>query len=389
MDSPSVCYIANCAINNSLEGHNIASIRIIEAAIKAGIISKVVTLENKRTYPKKDFYPIKTRLNPNRRTTIFPSLWEVLSSLPAMLTSKKTGCHIIHLLNVTKEVLLFNKMLVRSKNPCITHFYHSSFPFHALPSFKVRSLLLKLGVFDYILSSNRSLADYLISDLGIETGRVHVVPYPVNVYQFKPMDKQKLRQKYGVPEDMQIITYVGSIDEDRGFFSLLKSFKKVIKQVPNAMLHIWHPGRSRQMSIVVNNFLSNLAIRDRIIIGGLNPHIEEAFAMADVVALPFQKPYWITAPPLVLLEAMASATPIVTTPVDVIKEIGADMMDMIFTAPNDLGSLVNGIVYALENEDEARDIGRRAREKAIKNFSMQVVGEKLRETYKKIYDCKA
>jgi glycosyltransferase involved in cell wall biosynthesis len=384
MDNPSVCYVASHAINNALEGHNIASIRIIEAAVGAGIDAKVVSLEGNSVCSKRNFYPIKSFLKVARKTSNFPSVWEIFSSFPAMLKAKNLNCDIIHLLNITKEVFILSNKLVRTKAPCITHFFHSDFPFSAYASFKMRSLLLKLGTFNHILSSNRSLVDYLINELRLDANSAIFIPFPVDINRFRPRNKQKLREKYDIPANAQIIAYIGAIDSDRGFFFLLKAFKKIIQQMPKATFYICHPNLKEEMTDLLNRLVMSQKVKDNISVHGPNPSIEDVYSLADVIALPFQKPYWITAPPLVLLEAMASGTPIVTTPVDVIGEIGDNMVDMIFTTPGDLGSLVNAVVYALENQDEAEDIGVRARENAVKNFSMEVVGKKLRETYKRI-----
>ena len=41
-------------------------------------------------------------------------------------------------------------------------------------------------------------------------------------------------------------------------------------------------------------------------------------------------------------------------------------------------------IYILENQDEAKSIGFKAREKAMQNYSIETVGEKLRKTYEEI-----
>lgn len=384
MDNLNVCYVASHAINSALEGHNIASIRIIQAAVNAGINAEVVSLEDTQVSSGKNLYPVKTFLKREGKTSLFPSVWEILSSFPAMLKAKNLNCDIVHLLNVTKEIFILNSKLLRPSNPCVPHFYHSSFPFLAYSTFKIRSWFVRLGIFNHFLSSNKSLIYYLIKELRVNANNVHFVPYPVDVDRFRPRDKQKLREKYDVPAGAPIIAYVGAIDADRGFFLLLKAFRKILQRIPQAILYVCHPNRKMEMDNPFYRYTMGQGMMGHILIHGPNPLIEEVYSLADIIALPFQKPYWITAPPLVLLEAMASATPVVTTPVDVIKEIGTGMVDMIFATPGDLDSLVNTIVYAFKNQDEAKAIGFKARENAIQNFSIEVVGEKLRKTYREI-----
>ena len=385
MGSLNVCYVASHAVKSALEGHNIASIRIIEAAVNAGINAKIISLEDTPVSPGKNIYPVKSFLKATRKTSIFPSIWEILSSFPAMSKAKNMNCDIIHLLNVTKEVFLMNEKLFRISSHCVTHFFHSSFPFFTYSTFKIRSLFLRLGFFNHILSSNRSLIQYLTNELKLNVDNLYFIPYPVDVNRFRPRNKQELREKYEISVNVPVIAYVGAIDPDRGFFLLLKAFKKILQRVPQAILYVCHPNRKmRSVKGELHHYAASERIRRHILFRGPNPFIEEVYSLADVIALPFQKPYWITAPPLVLLEAMASAIPIVTTPVDVINEIGTNMVDMIFVPPGDLDSLVSSVVYILENQDEAKSIGFKARRKAMQNYSIETVGEKLRKTYEEI-----
>jgi len=387
MTSVRVCYIANQAINSAPEGHNIASVGIIQAAIREGIDAQVVTLEKSQVSSSQGFYPIKTLSKGVHRTSYFPSIGEIMSSVPAMLFTKTLDCDIIHLLNVTKEIFSTIRIFLRIRTPCIAHLYHSYFPFLSRTSFKLRLLLIKRGIFDHVFASNRLLADYLIRE-GLSASRVHYVPFPVDVEKFRPRNKEKLRETYGFLSDAPIITYVGAIDPNRGFFTLFKAFLEVLKDFPQALLYVCHP-RSEGGKNLYTPFYRFVRqkLNKHIVIQGPNPLIEEAYSLASVVALPFEQLYWITEPPLVLLEAMASATPIVTTPVGVMREIGKDGENMIFSHRGDPDSLSKAINYVLRNQDEAEKIGLNARETAKAQFSQEVVGKLLNRAYEEILEC--
>lgn len=380
MHTISVCYIASHAMEKVPEGHNLGSGRIIEAALRAGIKANVVSLENSKTCSKKGFVPVRSPLKAVRKTSTVPSVWELLTSLPAMSVTKSLDCDLVHLLNVTKEIFMFSSRMLMMEKDCLSHFYHSSFPFSAYTTFGLRSLLLKLGFFNHVLTTNRLLLNYLINRLSLDKQKVHLVPLPVDVNQFKPGNKDKLRRKHDLPTDRPIITYVGAIDSDRGFLSLIKSFRKVAQQIPDVILYVSHPNRGD----LTLEIARDEGIRDNILFRGPDPFIEEVYSLADAVVLPFSKPYWVTAPPLVVLEAMACAAPTITTPLDAIKDVGTNGVDLIFARPGDADSLAGAIVHILKNEDEARTIGLRARENIMGNFSMEAVGETLRKTYGEI-----
>ena len=382
-----VCYIASHAINSVPEGHNIASVRIIQSAFDSGINAKVVTLENEDTSQKANYYPIKTFSIAKRRTSIFPPLGETLSSFNAMLVTKNLDVDLIHLLNITKEVFLFTKKLVKINRPFITHFFHSSYPFKfSYTNFQLRLFLLKLGFFNYVFCSNKSLWKFLIDNSILDKKKIKYIPFPINEKLFKPRDKQKLREKHGFPPDSPIILYVGQIDPNRGFYHVLKSFRKLLNAMPESLLYICHPnlkGEEQEYASLFR-YLTSPSLKDNIVISGPTPLIAEVYSLADVITIPFIQPYWITAPPLVFLEAMASGTPIITTPLDVIKDIGVDKKNVLFTAPDDVDSLFEALVYVMNNSDIANDIGLNAREYAIRNHSMGVVSDILKKSYREI-----
>lgn len=375
-----VCYLANQALKYAFEGHNVASTRIIQAAIRAGIDAEVVSLEKARTTSSQGFYPVKIKESQWK-------LGEIWSSLPAMLQAKALDCDILHLLNVTKEIFSLTRIFLRMNSPCLAHLYHSHFPFNSYANFKLRLLFIRLGIFDHLLCSNRLLIHYLTNQSALSLSSMYYVPYPVDVERFKPMNREKLREIYGLPLDAPIIAYIGAIDPHRGLFILLDAFKKVLKEIPDALMYISIPRLDRDEQPYAPHFYRLVRcqeLRDHIIVKGPTPNVEEVYCLANLVALPFIEPYWICDPPLVILEAMACATPIVTSAVGEIKEIGRDRWSMIFSNPGDSDSLAQTIIYYLKNQDEAKKIGLNARKIAEKTFSMEAVGKKLNSIYRGI-----
>jgi len=386
MTSMRVCYVAKCAINFALEGHNIASVGFIQSAIQSGIDAQVVTLEKSKCPSKQGFYPISTVLERGNRTSYIPSIGELLSSIPAMSFAKSLDCDILHLLNVTKEIFSTVRKLLRIKAPVVAHLFHSPFPLLSYAPFKFRLMLIKLGIFDHIMCSNKSLATYLAKE-ALSAERVHYIPYPVDVNRFKPRDKTNLREAYGFSSDTHVLSYVGSIDPNRGFGTLLKAFKEVLNDFPQTVLHVSHPARKEDEYRYMPFYrLIHKNFGDNVILQGPNPMIEDVYSLASAVVIPFEQPYWVIDPPVVFVEAMASGTPIITTPVGSLGEIGKDRNNMFFSNPGDSNSLSKAINYALTHPDEAKEIGLNARKTAKEHFSQEVVGELLKKTYQEILE---
>ena len=114
-----------------------------------------------------------------------------------------------------------------------------------------------------------------------------------------------------------------------------------------------------------------------------SPTVQDLYNLADIVALPFTRPYWVD-PPLVLLEAMSSGAVVVSTPVGALAEVLKDHENALLATPGNASSLANAIVEILENSKLALKLARKARETVVSNYSYQTVGKNLLSVYNSI-----
>jgi len=399
MGTPSVCFLGRHIFSGVPEGHKIASLRIIQAAYKAGTDTRVISIEDSAAI-KGELKEINYQHTGKGISSFlvhgppvnlnFPTYYlnEVAYSTKVIMYLKNLDCDIIHHLNVTKEPVSILQKILRVRKPCVVHLYHSDHAFHR-PDFKLRLFSIKFGLFDHILATNKSLVRYLTKEMKINEGRVHYAPFPVDINRFRIREKGNLREKYDLPFDTPIIVYVGALYPDRGVFVLLRAFKELLRDKPDALLFVCHSkleGDEARWSPYFYKIAKSKGFHGRVILEGPSSHIEEIYSLSDVVALPFTQPYWITDPPLVLLEAMASGVPVVTTPVGAMGEIGRDGESLIFSQPGDSTSLKKALHWSLEERDEAGRVGLNAREIIEGKFSMDVVGRRLNSIYQKIVE---
>lgn len=88
--------------------------------------------------------------------------------------------------------------------------------------------------------------------------------------------------------------------------------------------------------------------------------------------------------PNVVLEAMASCLPVVTTPVGANPEILKQGINGFFHEPGDRDGLREHIVRLLLDPDLGREMGRRNRTLAESRFDILVIGKKLTEIYDQV-----
>lgn len=397
MKEPEVCFLGKEIFKGVPEGHHTTSSRIIEAACRSGVNTKLISIEssgNARLENRASTFRMSESRPPAlfrivQKTCGLPDFYanEFISCSKAAIYAKRLQCDVIHYLNVTKEVASLAKRTFGVCIPCIAHLYHSAEAFNRL-DFKLRLFSIRARLFDFIFATNKSLIQYFSDGLGIDSSRLYYVPTPIDTGKFNHLDSEQLRQKYGIPDDVSLIVYVGAIYPDRGIFVLLDAFKNLLKKTPEAMLLVFHPqlqGDEVRHFPLFEQIATKREFNSKVVVYGFSSKIEEAYSLADVVALPFTQPYWITDPPVVLLEAMACGAPIVTTRVGAIGEI-ANNTNAMFCKPNDVFSLTNALFWALKNKDKAQQLGLNARETARNQFAMELVGKQLQSIYEEIID---
>jgi len=377
-----------------IEGNHVASRRIIAAAEEAGIKSYVLTVEtekglraprnwevvNSRTAPSSDLLGPRTLL----------ALDDLLTSISLSVKAKSSDCQLIHVLNISKEAYVTAHNLMHVNKPLLVHFFHSQYTLND-DVFMIRNLAMRAGLYgrskkNYILTTNRSLQRFLINELGAHPENVHFAPYPINTDLFKPLEsREDLREKYGLPEDKLIIAYVGSLSPARGLTDLIKAFPKILSHIPEALLYVSYPRREgeKEHERRVHSLSGDLSRRGKIVLDGPSGNVQEIYSFADIVALPFVRPYWVD-PPLILLEAMSSGAVLVSTPIGAMAEVLRDHENAYVAKAGDPSALADKIIEALDNPGESEKIAQRARETIVHTYSYGVVGERLLRIYDSI-----
>jgi len=288
---------------------------------------------------------------------------------------------------VSKEAYLAAHKFFQVKKPILIHFYHSPFVLDS-DIFLFRKMALRLGFYghysgNYALTTNSSFARFLVERLGMNQDRVYVVPYPIDTKRFAPiMDRECLRVKYNLPVKRPIVAYVGSLELARGVDVLLDAFRCVLAHIPDALLYISCPNREGEEAnrARLYDWRKKLKMQDNMIVHGPSLNVEEIYNLADLIILPFLRPYWVD-PPLVLLEAMSSGASVVTTPVGAIGEFVKENESVALAKAGDSSILSSAIIELLENPSESRRLSLRARDTVLRNYSYEAVGRTLLKTY--------
>jgi len=207
---------------------------------------------------------------------------------------------ILHLLNVPAWVYVSINSLKRDKL-IVAHIWY----YNKLISFFWRQEIRLLGRFcDKVIVTSDYLARWYEHFLGQKVAKV---PPPINTGKFKPRNTLDAWRHLGLPPNETLVGYIGELHPQRGIFELCEAFK----YVKNSKLVIASHYANASDIYMLKMYLRKL--KDKVLVLDTLSYPELFYNTVDVLVLPFRNGHAVTEPPLTVLEALSSGTPLITT----------------------------------------------------------------------------
>lgn len=212
-------------------------------------------------------------------------------------------------------------------------------------------------------------------DYGADPARIRTVPNGCDASIFHPRNRQAARGGLDVPQDAELVLYVGRLVAEKGLRELLAAFDDMRAARPRLELVLI--GDGPMMRELEQRLGGTDSPRVRLA-GALGPNdVAEWMAAADVVTLPS----YSEGHPNVLVEALACGRPVVATPVGGIPEVVDDDCGILVPS-HDAAALAAGLARALDRIWDATALGRKySRAWAdVARETLQACEEALRES---------
>jgi glycosyltransferase involved in cell wall biosynthesis len=205
------------------------------------------------------------------------------------------------------------------------------------------------------------------------------VSFGVDANHFKVSDR-KLAGRVGV----KTVLFVGGLDKAhyfKGLDILMEAFKKALKGKNNAKLIIIGKGDLKKHYL---KMAEDLGLKENIEIAD-NVNYEELpsfYQKADIFVLPSINKS--EAFGIVLLEAMASGVPVITTNLPGVRSVLKNSKQGFIVQPNDADALADKISKLLNDEKLARRMGRAGRILIEKKYTWEEAGKNLDYIYHRL-----
>lgn len=229
---------------------------------------------------------------------------------------------------------------------------------------------------DAVTAVTGAIVDTLVRDYGIERSLVRIVPNGADLPNTQAEDAAagSWRAKYLVTPLKPLWVVVGRLEEQKGHDVLFDALAEVVKQGMDFTLIVAGDG-SRRSWLEQQAVGRGLAPRVQFV--GQVEEVGGLLAAADAVLLPSR---W-EGLPLVLLEAMARARPIVASAVGGVADALEDGVSGTLVPPGDASALAQALEQLHRRADKAQRMARVAAQRVRERYTWPAVVDEFEAVY--------
>jgi glycosyltransferase involved in cell wall biosynthesis len=175
---------------------------------------------------------------------------------------------------------------------------------------------------------------------GIETGKIRFVENGIDTDRFRPDAVPLPRAELGIPDDAFLFGAAMRLRGEKNPLGLIDAFEEATRGATKAWLVIAGEGPLRRQ---IEERARTLGVTSRLRLLGARNDLERFYTMLDCFVLPSLR----EGLPLALLEAMASARPVICTSVAQIPDVVSGL-DVQLIPPGDKDALVSSLKRAMD-----------------------------------------
>jgi glycosyltransferase involved in cell wall biosynthesis len=187
-------------------------------------------------------------------------------------------------------------------------------------------------------------------------------------------DNPRVKADWGFRSEDRVVGAVGRLVWQKGFEYLIRGIPDILKAHSETRFLFVGDGPLRGP---LQDLSASLGMSHRIVFSGFQRDIKDILAAMDVFVIPSLREGF----PMVTLEAMAMAKPIIATNIDGITEQISDGLDGFLVPPGDSAALTRAISAVLRDPLLGLKMGRRARLTVESKFPVEKMVAETERVY--------
>jgi glycosyltransferase involved in cell wall biosynthesis len=274
--------------------------------------------------------------------------------------------------------------VVETYHTYFEHYLHHYVP--GIPAPLTRMLARRMTVsqchaVQAVISPSRQMADAL-REYGVRTP-IEVLPTGLPPAAFGAGNGAAFRALFGIPAQRPVVTFVGRVAHEKNIDFLLQMLVELRRRVPDVLMVIAGEGPAEQH---LRSLAARLGLEPNVLFIG---YLERTRGLLDCyrAADAFVFASRTETQGLVLLEAMAQGTPVVSTAVmgtvDVLSGAGGAVV-----VPEETGAFAAAVAGVLRDPQRREELSHCAREDAAR-WASKVMAERLVRLYEGVIESDA
>ncbi len=203
--------------------------------------------------------------------------------------------------------------------------------------------------------------------LGIGASHLSWIPNGVDTDVFQPGKRAALglRKELGISDEhMPLIGFVGRLSSEKGPEVFVRAAVLLRSLIPSARFVMIGDGPMRP---AIESMIVRFGLIDRLQLVGVRDDMPDTYRQLDLLVCSSHS----EAMPLAVMEAMASALPVVATRVGGVPDLVEPGKTGWLVAQGDFQGIANRVAHVFDAAGECADMGARARLRALTRFDLQ------------------
>lgn len=227
---------------------------------------------------------------------------------------------------------------------------------------------------DMVLPNTEYEKDYLIS-LGIDKTKIKVIGLGIEVAEFEKYETIDIKEKYGIKKGDNVILFVGRKEKLKGIDFLIGAMKIIWEKMENVTLILAGGATAYSRSILAKK----ISMLKRVVsIDDFDEREKVSlYRSSDIVCVPSI----VESFGIVYLEAWMCEKPVVACRIGAVCSLIKEGEDGLLVKYGNVEELANVLLELLKNRNLRIKLGRRGKEKVMKNYTWDIITEKIRNAY--------
>lgn len=229
-----------------------------------------------------------------------------------------------------------------------------------------------------VIAISDAVVAHLVDDFKVSKDKVALVMSGIDLDKFDVVDEKtkiKRRSAFGFGEGF-LIGMVARLSDVKGQDILIEAMPYVLKRFPDVKLVLFGQGK---LEGLLKEMVDKLLIKDNVVFNPTLSKPAECMSVLDV----FVAPSRMEGLGLSVMEAQSCGLAVIGSKVGGIPSLISDGKTGLLVEPENAEVLADAIIRLIEDEQLLKDLGKKAREYALENYSSVSMVERTLKVYEK------